>query len=239
MVDGATKGIASEARLKEAELEIGSLDTTEVAPRGVREPGSKRAVDLVISSLMLVAFAPVFGVIALAIRSQDRGSVLFRQKRWGRHREQFTVLKFRSMFVDADAATGMRAAMEDDERVTSLGGFLRATGLDELPQLINIWRGDMSFVGPRALAVGEPVVLPSGRVTTYERLPGFDQRLQVRPGLTSPSTIYLPKDASARMKFRDDLDYIENLSVRKDLKLIALSVWISVRGKWETRQSKL
>jgi lipopolysaccharide/colanic/teichoic acid biosynthesis glycosyltransferase len=238
MVDRATNDISSEVRLPEAELDIGSLDTSEIV-RGVHEPASKRVVDLAISSLMLVTFAPVFGAIALAIKAQDGGSVLFRQKRWGRHRQQFTVLKFRSMFVDADVVTGLRAATEGDERVTSFGRFLRATGLDELPQLINIWKGDMSFVGPRALAVDEPVVLKSGRVTTYERLPGFDERLQVRPGLTSPSTVYLPKDAAARMKFRHDLDYIANLSMRNDLKLIALSIWISLRGKWETRQSKL
>jgi lipopolysaccharide/colanic/teichoic acid biosynthesis glycosyltransferase len=239
VVERATNSISLEARLTEADVDLALLEQANALTLPVGEPVSKRAVDLILSSLMLVTFAPVFGAIAVAIKAQDGGSILFRQRRWGRHREQFTVLKFRSMFMDADGATGLRAAIEQDARVTRLGRFLRSTGLDELPQLINIWRGDMSFVGPRALAVGEPVVLDSGRVTTYERLPGFAERLEARPGLTSPSTIYLAKDAPVRVKFRHDLDYIAGLSVRNDLRLIALSIWISLRGKWETRQSKL
>jgi lipopolysaccharide/colanic/teichoic acid biosynthesis glycosyltransferase len=239
VAERAIKGISSEADITKRDVELVLLEHAEAITLPVREPALKRAVDVTLSSLMLVTFAPIFGAIALAIRIQDRGAVLFRQRRFGRHGEEFTVLKFRTMLVDADSRGGLRAALEDDTRITRLGRFLRATGLDELPQLINIWRGDMSFVGPRALAVGEPVVLDSGEVTTYERLPGFDERLEARPGLTSPATIYLPKDARAGDKFRHDLDYIATLSVRNDLKLIALSIWISVRGKWETRQSKL
>jgi lipopolysaccharide/colanic/teichoic acid biosynthesis glycosyltransferase len=111
-------------------------------------------------------------------------------------------------------------------------------GLDELPQILNIFRGDMSFVGPRSLAIGEIVKDEKGKITKYEDIPGFWERLRVRPGLTGLATIYMPKDSPPRRKFRYDLLYIRKQSFLFDLHLIALSFWISFRGKWETRQNK-
>jgi lipopolysaccharide/colanic/teichoic acid biosynthesis glycosyltransferase len=127
----------------------------------------------------------------------------------------------------------------DDPRITRVGRFLRATGLDELPQLVNIARGDMSFVGPRALAVGETVEIEPGTRVAYEDIPEFAERQSVRPGLTGQATIYLPKDAPAAQKFETDLRYVRNWSVWGDLKLIGLSFVISFRGRWETRDPKL
>jgi lipopolysaccharide/colanic/teichoic acid biosynthesis glycosyltransferase len=101
--------------------------------------------------------------------------------------------------------------------------------MDELPQLINIWKGDMSFVGPRALAVEE--VDPS--------VPGFSRRHQIRPGLTGPAQVYAPRDASLQEKFCCDLDYIRNWTLGGDLKLLFLSLAISLRGKWESRDKKV
>ena len=204
-----------------------------------REPLLKRPLDVLISSIMLLLSAPVSFFIAIAIKLEDGGPVFYRQERWGRFGKKFMVFKFRTMIPDADKKFGLRQAKENDQRVTRAGQILRATGLDELPQIINILRGEMSFVGPRALAVGEIVFDKKGERVDYETTPGFWRRLAARPGLTSLATIYIPKDSSAHRKFRYDLYYIRNLSLGLDLRLIALSFWISFRGKWETRQKKV
>lgn len=120
-----------------------------------------------------------------------------------------------------------------------MGKVLRAMGLDELPQVINIFKGDMSFVGPRALAVGEVLHLENGDKVEYEEVPGFWKRLSVRPGLTGITAIYKPKDISPQKKFRYDLLYVRNQSFWLDLRLIIISFWISFRGKWETRGKKV
>jgi len=149
------------------------------------------------------------------------------------------VYKFRTMIPESDRLYGVKPAKEKDHRITRVGRLLRATGLDELPQALNIWKGEMSFVGPRALAVGELVADGQGGYRTYEHVSGFRERLAVRPGLTGLATVYTPKDAAQRRKFRYDLLYIRHLSTGLDLYLIALSFWISFRGKWETRGRKV
>jgi lipopolysaccharide/colanic/teichoic acid biosynthesis glycosyltransferase len=204
-----------------------------------REPLLKRPLDILISTIMLLLSAPVSFFIAFAIKLEDGGPVFYRQERWGRFGKKFMVFKFRTMIPDADIKFGLKQAKENDQRITRVGHILRATGLDELPQIINILRGEMSFVGPRALAVGEIIFDNKGQRVDYETTPGFWLRLAVRPGLTSLATIYIPKDSPAHHKFRYDLYYIRNLSLGLDLRLIALSFWISFRGKWETRQRKV
>jgi len=204
-----------------------------------REPLLKRPLDILISSIMLLLSAPVSIFIAIAIKLEDGGPVFYRQQRWGRLGNKFMVLKFRTMIADADKIYGLKQAQENDRRITRVGRILRATGLDELPQIINILCGEMSFVGPRALAVGEIIFDKNGGRIKYENTPGFHQRQAARPGLTSLATIYIPKDSPAHRKFRYDLYYIRKLSFGLDLRLIALSFWISFRGKWETRQRKV
>jgi lipopolysaccharide/colanic/teichoic acid biosynthesis glycosyltransferase len=203
----------------------------------VREPSLKRPFDIALTITMLVLSAPVWAAIALAIKLEDGGPVFYRQERWGRDQARFRVLKFRSMVASSDRDFGVRQATQYDDRITRVGRFLRATGLDELPQLINILHGDMSFVGPRALSTDERNA--EGTPIRYEGTPGFATRLLVRPGLTGLATIYLPKDASSRLKFRTDLLYVRRLSFWLDLRLVALSFWISFRGKWETRSDKV
>jgi lipopolysaccharide/colanic/teichoic acid biosynthesis glycosyltransferase len=161
------------------------------------------------------------------------------QRRWGRQQQIFLVRKFRTMIPDADKRFGIKQAREHDGRITRVGAFLRACGMDELPQLLSIWKGHMSFVGPRALAVGELVDDGTGNQVTVEHIPGFRERLVVRPGLTSIATIFIPKDARPRRKFRYDMLYIRRQSFWLDAYLIALSFWISFRGKWETRGRKV
>jgi lipopolysaccharide/colanic/teichoic acid biosynthesis glycosyltransferase len=143
------------------------------------------------------------------------------------------------MVPNSDKDYGIISAKENDHRITRVGKLLRAMGLDELPQIINIFLGHMSFVGPRSLAVGEIIKDEAGRLIDYEAVPGFWDRLRVRPGLTSVATIYIPKDSSPYRKFRYDLLYIRKMSFWLDIRLILLSYWISFRGKWETRQGKI
>jgi lipopolysaccharide/colanic/teichoic acid biosynthesis glycosyltransferase len=203
----------------------------------VREPRLKRMFDVALAGLMLVVSAVVWAAIAIAIKLEDGGPVFYRQERWGRNQRRFQVLKFRSMVATSDRDFGVRQATENDRRVTRVGRALRATGLDELPQLLNIVRGEMSFVGPRALSTTERD--HDGVAIRYEDTPGFATRLLVRPGLTGLATVYLPKDAPSDLKFRIDLDYVERLSFRLDMQLVALSFWISFRGKWEDRDRKV
>ena len=199
----------------------------------------KRTLDIILSGIMLFLSVPVSLPIALAIKLEDGGPIFYRQERWGRGGTRFGVYKFRTMLPDADQKFGLKQAAENDHRITRIGRILRAMGLDELPQILNILVGEMSFVGPRSLAVGEIVKDDKGRRIQYEDIPGFRERLHVRPGLTGLATIYIPKDASPHRKFRYDLFYIRKQSIYLDLHLIALSFWISFRGKWETRSRKL
>jgi lipopolysaccharide/colanic/teichoic acid biosynthesis glycosyltransferase len=200
---------------------------------------AKRGLDIALSSFMLVLAFPVVLLITVAIKLDDGGPVLYRQERWGSHRRLFRVFKFRTMVVDSDARYGIRQAAVDDARITRVGRVLRTTGLDELPQLLNILRGEMSFVGPRPLALGELIEVEDGNVLAYEEVPGFLERLRVRPGLTGLATVHLPKDAHPLVKLRYDHRYIEEWSFWGDVKLIIVSFLISFRGRWETREKKL
>lgn len=204
-------------------------------PRSRREPLLKRPIDLLLAGLGLVITAPLWPLIAILVVSDGGGSVFYRQLRWGKGARKFWLYKFRTMHPSDDLPS---QATEHDERITRAGRVLRSMGLDELPQLLSILRGDMSLIGPRALAVGERVRLPSGEVVEYEELPGFEERLTVRPGLTGWATVYLPKDVTPLEKFEADLRYIREQSLALDIRLILLSVWISLRGRWESRAKK-
>jgi lipopolysaccharide/colanic/teichoic acid biosynthesis glycosyltransferase len=131
-----------------------------------------------------------------------------------------------------------RQAEEHDPRVTRVGRLLRATALDELPQLVNILRGDMSFVGPRPLAESEAEVgdTSSTRLADY---PGYHRRHAVRPGLTGLAQVYAPRDLPRERKFRLDAIYVRRAGMCLDLRLIALSFWITFRGRWEHRGPKV
>jgi lipopolysaccharide/colanic/teichoic acid biosynthesis glycosyltransferase len=199
---------------------------------------AKRALDVALAGLGLVISAPLWAVIAAAIAIDCRGPVFFRQARVGRGGTTFEVLKFRSMIVDAEQRVGPVVAGVDDPRITRVGRVLRATAMDELPQLWNIFRGDMSFVGPRALRPEEIDVDSSGRPVPLDAVPGFVDRVSVAPGLTGIAQIYAPRDISRRQKFRFDRLYIRRQSFLLDLRLIAVSFWITFRGTWEARERK-
>ena len=200
---------------------------------------AKRLLDVMLAGGGLIASAPLWAAIAALIKIEDSGPVFFSQERVGCRGRRFEALKFRSMIVDAEAGTGPIQAGENDPRVTRIGRILRATAMDELPQLWNIFRGDMSFVGPRALRPGEIEVKGNGAVEKLEDVPGFSDRCGVRPGLTGVAQIFAPRDVLRRQKFRYDRFYVERQSFWFDVRLILLSFWITFRGRWEDRGRKL
>jgi lipopolysaccharide/colanic/teichoic acid biosynthesis glycosyltransferase len=199
---------------------------------------AKRALDVALSGAGLIASAPLWALAALAIKLEDGGPVFFAQTRVGEGGRPFAALKFRSMIPDAERGVGPVQAVERDPRVTRIGRMLRATAMDELPQLWNIFRGDMSFVGPRALRPEEIEVDASGARVPLDAIPGFTERITVPPGLTGIAQIYAPRDVSRRQKFRFDRLYIRRRSFLLDLRLILVSFWITFRGTWEARDKK-
>jgi lipopolysaccharide/colanic/teichoic acid biosynthesis glycosyltransferase len=198
----------------------------------------KRALDVVLSGLGVLISAPLWALIAAAIKLDTRGPIFFGQQRVGEGGRIFRVLKFRSMIVDAEKETGPLPAGKDDERVTRVGRVLRATAMDELPQLWNIFSGDMSFVGPRALRPEEIDIDSAGRPVPLTAIPGFAARSAIPPGLTGIAQIYARRDVSRRQKFRFDRLYVRRQSMLLDLRLILLSFWITARGTWEARERK-
>jgi lipopolysaccharide/colanic/teichoic acid biosynthesis glycosyltransferase len=198
----------------------------------------KRAFDVIVAGAGLLVSAPLGALIALAIKLEDGGPVFFTQARVGRRGVPFTAYKFRSMIPDA-AAAPPRQAIPGDPRVTRVGAVLRPTAMDELPQLWNIFRGDMSVVGPRPLMPGEIERRGDGRNVALESIPGYHARHEVTPGLTGLAQIYAPRDVRRATKFRFDRLYARRASFWLDLKLIAISFWISARGRWEDRASKI
>jgi lipopolysaccharide/colanic/teichoic acid biosynthesis glycosyltransferase len=195
---------------------------------------AKRGLDVALSGFGLIASAPLWAAFALAVWLEDRGPIFFRDERIGRGGRPFSLLKFRTMVPDADRRFGSYPAGERDPRVTRVGRWLRATAMDELPQLWNIFRGDMSFVGPRALRAHE-----YGDDAGRDAAAGFERRQAVQPGLTGLAQIFAPRDAPRRQKLRYDLLYLRAGGFWLDVRLIALSFWISFRGKWEHRGRKV
>jgi lipopolysaccharide/colanic/teichoic acid biosynthesis glycosyltransferase len=182
--------------------------------------------------------SPLWALAAIAIKLEDGGPVFFRQYRWGRGGFPIPVSKFRTMIPNANPTGVTVQVTENDPRITRVGRILRATAFDEIPQLLNIWKGEMSFVGPRALPINERQVREDGDEPPDEQIPGFAERLRVRPGLTGIAQIWAPRDIPRRHKFKYDLLYLKKQSFWFDMKLIALSFWITFRGKWEARGEK-
>jgi lipopolysaccharide/colanic/teichoic acid biosynthesis glycosyltransferase len=198
----------------------------------------KRSLDLLLSTVGLLLSAPLWGVAALAVKLEDRGPVFYPQDRWGQHQRRIRVLKFRTMIPNANPTGVTVQATADDPRITRVGRVLRATAFDELPQLLNIWKGEMSFVGPRMLPINERQRREESGEVEDEKIAGFHERLRVRPGLTGIAQIYAARDIARRHKFRYDLLYIRRQSFWLDVRLILLSFWITFRGAWERREKK-
>jgi lipopolysaccharide/colanic/teichoic acid biosynthesis glycosyltransferase len=204
---------------------------------------AKRIFDIFFSMLGLFTSFPLWILFGLLILIEDGWPVFYLQERIGKGGRIFKAVKFRSMIKDAEKGIGPVQAIENDPRITRVGRVIRATAMDELPQLINILKGDMSFVGPRALrpeeleVKGNPTAVKTA--VKIEEIPGYEERHAMTPGLTGLAQIYLPTDASRREKFRYDALYIKKQNFWLDLKLIFLSFWITFRGKWESREKKI
>jgi lipopolysaccharide/colanic/teichoic acid biosynthesis glycosyltransferase len=195
----------------------------------------KRGFDVLLAGAGLLASLPLWIVFAAAVKLEDGGPIFFAQERVGLNGRVFRALKFRSMVPDAELKTGPVQAAEHDPRVTRVGRVLRATAMDELPQLWNILVGDMSFVGPRPLRPGEAETFGDGSVLALADIPGYDERHRVRPGLTGIAQVYAPRDIRRRAKFRLDRLYLKRAGLWLDVRLIAISFWITARGEWERR----
>lgn len=176
----------------------------------------KRLMDIAVSLLGLLLTSPIMLVTALLIKLYDGGPVFFRQVRYTRNLERFTLIKFRSMIVDAEK-DGARFTTPDDQRITPVGRFIRRTRIDELPQFFNILRGEMSLVGPRAERIENADYY-------CEMLPEFRYRMKVKAGLTGYAQIYGKYNTSYEDKLKLDLLYIENCSLIQDLQLLLLTV---------------
>ena len=207
----------------------------EVVPVSV----TKRLLDVVLSGIGLLLSSPLWLVLAALVKLEDGGRVFYSQERVGEGGRVFRAWKFRSMITDAEKYVGALQAAHNDPRVTRIGRVMRASAMDELPQLWSIFIGDMSFVGPRALRPGEIEVLGSGVLEPLEAVPGYRDRCRVRPGLTGIAQVYAPRDIRRRNKFRYDRLYIAQQSLWLDVRLIALSFWITFRGRWEARDAKV
>ncbi|MGI8760124.1 MAG: sugar transferase [Jatrophihabitantaceae bacterium] len=192
---------------------------------------AKRAVDAIGAALLLVLASPLLVAIALVIRLTSRGPALFRQKRLGKDGEWVTVLKFRTMFLDADqrrddllhlneSSHELFFKVRDDPRVTPFGRMLRRTSLDELPQLLNVLLGSMSLVGPRPLP---------GELDLYAH--EFRRRMMVKPGLTGLWQVSGRSDLGSDDAVRLDLYYVENWSLSLDLAIIARTLWVVLRSR--------
>ena len=180
---------------------------------------AKRTMDIVLCSLAMILAAPIMLIIAIAIKLEDGGPVFYKQKRATRDGKEFDILKFRSMIVDAEKEGLSIPATGKDPRITKVGNIIRACRVDELPQILNILKGDMSIVGPRP-----------ERLEHMEKygadIPEFYYRLKVKGGLTGYAQIYGKYNTSAYDKIRLDLMYIEHYSMILDIKLILLTIRI-------------
>lgn len=196
-----------------------------------RTSGTKRLFDLLFSFAGLILSAPLWALIAIVIKLEDNGPVFYEQERVGKGGRRFRIRKFRSMTGDLDRHFGMRQAEHNDKRVTAVGSILRTTGMDELPQLWNIFKGEMSFVGPRPLLPAEIELDRPYEIIPLRDIPGYEARHQVTPGLTGLAQIFAPRDLPRRRKFRLDLLYIEKQSFVMDIRFIALSCWVVLHGR--------
>jgi len=194
---------------------VSLLDT----PLGGWNDVIKRAVDVALATMLLVLLSPLFLMIAVAIRLTSVGPVFYRQERMSLDGRTFLVWKFRTMKADAEADGGAVWATPDDPRRTWFGGWLRRTSLDELPQLWNVLRGEMSLVGPRP---ERPVFIEEFR----QKIPKYMLRHKVRAGMTGWAQVHgLRGNTSVEQRIRYDLYYIENWSLLLDFKILLLTLF--------------
>lgn len=216
-----------------------SASDSKVVLSKVRQPqqqiywhlAAKRALDILVSVVALIVLAPVLLTVCLLIKVESKGPVSFRQNRWGKDCKLIRVYKFRSMYTDRCDHSGVVQTIEDDPRVTKVGRVIRRLNIDELPQLLNVLRGDMSLVGPRCHAVG---MLAAGK--PYEELvPDYHQRHAVRPGMTGLAQMRglrgpTHRASHARARIASDLHYVKHFTFWLDLSIMVGTVYSEIKG---------
>ena len=218
------------------EMLSGKLNVDEINPswliysQGFQKPlgqkAVKRTIDLLISSTMLILLVPLIVLVAIVIKLESKGAIIFSQERVGQNRKPYRVHKFRSMRSDAEKHTGPVWAKENDDRVTRFGHFMRKTRIDEIPQLWNVLKGEMSFVGPRPERDHFVQELE-------EIIPYYGERFSVKPGLTGWAQVsygYGATIADAVEKLNYDLFYIKNMSILMDIMIVARTVKTVIFG---------
>ncbi|CEJ74928.1 glycosyltransferase [[Clostridium] sordellii] len=184
----------------------------------------KRILDIISSLLGLIVAIPIILVIAIIIKIEDNGPVFYSQQRLGKDEKSFFVYKLRSMKVDAEKYGGVQWAQKDDPRITKIGKFIRKTRIDEIPQLFNILKGDMSLIGPR----------PERPELTYKfnkEIPGFIDRLVIKPGLTGLAQVNGGYDISPEEKLKWDIIYIKNRNIFLDISIIFKTIGVVFTGE--------
>ena len=188
-------------------------------------PVVKRALDLLFSFIALFTLSPIFFILIIAIALDSKGNIIFKQKRLGFHGRVFTMYKFRSMVNDAEKHGSKQYSFKDDPRVTQIGRIIRATSLDELPQLFNIIKGDMSCIGPRPTLTYHPHTY--NQYTDNQR-----KRFQVLPGITGWAQIHGRKSINWEKRFEYDIYYVDHMSFILDVKIFFITI-IKVLSKEE------
>ncbi|MCJ7552666.1 MAG: sugar transferase, partial [Ignavibacteriaceae bacterium] len=182
----------------------------------------KRLSDIFVSIFFLASNSPVILISAILIKLDSKGPVFFKQERSGLNGRLFKIVKFRSMYVDAEKHTGPIWSQKDDPRITKVGKIIRILRIDELPQMYNVLKGEMSLVGPRP---ERPFFVEK----LSEQIPYYKRRLKVRPGITGWAQVKHKYDESiedVKIKLRYDLFYIENMSIRMDMKILFRTVFV-------------
>ncbi len=188
--------------------------------------GAKRGLDILVSGAALICSSPFWVVLGFAIVLDDGWPILYCQRRVGRGGRVFRVYKFRSMRRDAEARSGAVLAEHDDPRITRVGRLLRKMALDEIPQILNIFRGDMSWVGPRPER-------PEFVTRFVEEIPYYALRHQIRPGLTGMAQVYGRYRTEAAGKLKYDLAYLQTASPLLDLRLFGRSWVNTAKARWD------
>ncbi|MCB0730856.1 MAG: undecaprenyl-phosphate glucose phosphotransferase [Ignavibacteriae bacterium] len=187
----------------------------------------KRIIDLIFSVATLIITFPFTLIVAILIKLESKGPIIFKQKRTGQNGKEFNVYKFRSMVQDAEKLSGPVWSTKDDPRITKVGKFIRKVRIDEIPQMLNVLKGEMSFVGPRP---ERPYFVEK----LSKEIPLYKRRLKVRPGITGWAQVKHKYDETiedVQTKLRYDLFYIENMSLRMDFKIIFRTVFVVIFGK--------
>ena len=201
-------------------------------PLGMRDRILKRAFDTFLSAGALIALAPILLLTALAIKLEDRGPVFFVQRRLGKGNRFFDMWKFRSMKVARLDADGAQSTARDDDRVTKVGKFIRSTSIDELPQIINVLRGEMSIVGPRPHALGSQ----AGTKLFWEVDPDYWRRHSLKPGLTGLAQVRgfrgaTEQESDLQHRLGADLEYIANWSLLSDIAIVVATARVLIHQR--------